>query len=150
MKIKLQTQWIILLSFAFFLFGCTSTSLESRAGEWDIVTDFGELTLVVDPSGTTITSVKYRIQPCRNGKVISNDLTFVGDIEISNSLPVTSADAMGEIVTSDSLLITSAGGFYLDISGIPEMTILGYFNNSGTRLTGEWNSGCREEFTAKR
>lgn len=132
-NLLIQFQWIVLLVIALFSFGCTNASPESRAGEWDVVTDFGELTLVVDPSGTTITNLKYRVQPCISDRVLSNDPTFVGDIEISNSSP-----------------ITSAGGFYFDIIGVPEMTIKGYFNKSGTRITGEWNCGCREEWTSKR
>ena len=116
---------------ALLVAGCgPSAPPETRAGKWKATTDFGEFTLTVDPSGTTITSIEYSYQSCSDA-IISGSVTFSGTIDLDEGLPI----------ENDK--------FTMEIGGIASMEFEGKFSRDGTRASGSWKAGaCSGKWTA--
>ena len=118
---------------ALLLSGCgPSAPPETRAGEWEAITDFGEFTFTVDSSGTTITSIEYSFQSCSDA-IISGSVTFSGTIDLREGLPI------------------EDGKFTLEVGGVTSMEFDGKFSRDGTRASGSWTAGaCSGKWTSTR
>ncbi len=125
LKILFLTMSSLLIVFP--LIGCgPSAPPETRAGEWKASTDFGEFTLFVDPSGTTITSIEFS-QSC------SSKVTFSGTINLDEGLPIEN------------------NKFTLELESAPSMKFQGTFSKDGTSASGSWKAGdCSDNWKVTR
>ncbi|MGD9119007.1 MAG: hypothetical protein PVJ08_09825 [Dehalococcoidia bacterium] len=120
---KLQGFMLSLALIAVFVFGCgESAPPETRAGEWNASTDFGEFTLFVDSSGTMITSIEYSYQSCSKS-IISGGVTFSNIISFEEGLPI------------------EDNKFSLEMEGVSSMELKGTFSRDGTSASGSWKAG---------
>ena len=119
---------ILLISFS-----CgPSAPPETRAGEWEASTDFGEFTFIVDPTGTTITSIDYSYQSCSSA-ILSGGVTFSSTIDLVGGLPI------------------EGNKFTLEIGGISSMEFKGSFSKDGTSASGSWKAGdCSDNWKANK
>jgi len=115
------------------VFGCEESALpEARAGEWNASTDFGEFTLFVDSSGTTITSINYSYQSC-SGAIISGGVEFSGTIDLKGGVPIEDDE------------------FFIEVEGVLSMEFQGIFSKDGTHASGSWEAGdCFGEWEVTR
>ena len=123
---KITKSLILLASLALILllsFSCgPSAPPETRAGEWEASTDFGEFTFIVDPTGTKITSLDYGYQSCSSA-ILSGGVTFSSTINIEGGLPI------------------EGNKFTLETGGISSMEFKGSFSKDGTSASGSWKAG---------
>jgi hypothetical protein len=75
---KLQnTRYLIYLTLIMLLLvGCNTAPADVRAGEWRASTDFGNLTLIVNESGTAITKAIVEYKCSSGGVTRSGTVTF--------------------------------------------------------------------------
>lgn len=105
----------------FVLSACDSAPPETRAGDWKGTTDFGEFTLVVDPTGMEITEIEYSFESCSSA-IISGSVVLAGTLATKDGSPV--------------MIIEDNGSFFIEISGGFSMIFDGKFSRDGTRASG--------------
>ena len=120
---------------ALFLSGCGSAPPETRAGEWQGSTDFGEFTILLDPTGTSITQIEYSFESCSSA-ILSGSVRFEGTLVRKDGEPLAAIED---------------GKFSVEVSGMTTISFEGKFNSAGTRASGTWVAGaCEGKWTSNR